>query len=63
MFRGECGQGGGCGRNREVIECFRCHKLGHFQYECPDGDKRANYAEMEEDVLLMVHVEVNSTKK
>lgn len=40
--------GRGCGRaalrgrgrgrqqfNKATVECFRCHKLGHFQYECP----------------------------
>lgn len=31
----------GCGRdkhqlNKEAIECYYCHKLGHFQYKCPN---------------------------
>jgi len=33
---------GGRGRqsfNKALIECFQCHKLGHFQYECPDITK------------------------
>ena len=38
MFRG--GRGRGRGRrqslNKAIIECFKCHKLGHFQYECPN---------------------------
>ena len=21
--------------NKATVECFKCHKLGHFQYECP----------------------------
>lgn len=36
-FRG--GRGRGRGRqamNRSTIECYKCHKLGHFKYECPD---------------------------
>lgn len=59
MIRGRGGRGlfrGGCGRgrgrqylNKAVIECFRCHKLGHFQYKCPDWEKRANYTELEEE--------------
>ncbi|XP_050387263.1 uncharacterized protein LOC126803509 [Argentina anserina] len=34
------GRGRGRGRGRlgfskALIECFKCHKLGHYQYECP----------------------------
>jgi hypothetical protein len=41
--------------NKTTVECYRCHKLGHFQYECPTETKKANYAEMdkEEEILLM----------
>ena len=41
--------------NKATVECFRCHKLGHFQYECPSWDKEANYAELgeEEEMPLM----------
>jgi hypothetical protein len=31
------------------MECFKCHKLGHFQYECLSWDKEANYAELGEE--------------
>jgi len=38
--RGRCrsshGNGRGCGRytpNKTFIECFHCHKLGHYQYD------------------------------
>ena len=37
VFRG--GRGRGTGRqplNKALIECFKCHKLGHFQDECPN---------------------------
>lgn len=42
--------------NKAFVECFKCHKSGHFQYECPDWEKGANYAELKEEVLLMAHV-------
>ena len=35
-----CGvfRGRGRGRqafNKAIVECYKCHQLGHFQYECP----------------------------
>ena len=63
------GRGGrGRGRqffNREHVECFKCHKLGHFQYECPMWEKNANYAEFddEEEMLLMSFTETKSIDK
>ncbi|PNY16540.1 retrovirus-related Pol polyprotein from transposon TNT 1-94, partial [Trifolium pratense] len=39
-------RGRGRGRqNKEMIECYNCHKLGHYQSECPDWEGNANYAE------------------
>ncbi|KAJ0809226.1 putative RNA-directed DNA polymerase [Helianthus annuus] len=57
------GRGRGRGRqtmNRETVECYRCHKLGHFSYECPDS-KEANYAgfDEEEEVMLMARVDLS----
>lgn len=54
--RGACG----CERqqlSKETIECFHCGKLGHYRYECPNWEDKANVAndEQEEDVLLMAH--------
>ncbi|KAL2524194.1 Retrovirus-related Pol polyprotein from transposon TNT 1-94 [Abeliophyllum distichum] len=51
--------------NRATVECYRCHKLGHFQYECPTWDKEANYAELddEEEMLLMSYVEMHETNR
>jgi hypothetical protein len=68
VFRG--GRGRGRGRqpiNKAVIECFKCHKLGHYQYECPDWERGVNYAELEgeeeEELLLMSYVELKHAKK
>ena len=66
VFRG--GRGRGRGRqslNKSIIECFKCHKLGHFQYECFDWEKKANYAELEEEeeLLLMPYEELHQTKR
>jgi transposase InsO family protein len=42
--------------NKEYIECYKCHKLGHYQSECPDWGESAKYAELnkEEETFLMV---------
>ena len=47
--------------NKALIECYKCHQLGNFQYECSKWEKEANYAEHEEkeEPLLMSYVEHN----
>ena len=66
VFRG--GRGRGRGRqplNKAIIECFKCHKLGHFQDEYPQWEKKANYAELveEDEILLMSYIEPHQRKK
>lgn len=62
------GRGRGRGRqqfNKALVECYRCHNLGHFQYECPKGEKQAHYAEFNdpEEMLLMAHTDLSQRKK
>ena len=58
------GRGRGHGRpgfNKTLVECFYCHDLGHFQYECPKKNKgnesQAHFAKTSEPLLLMTYVE------
>ncbi|PNX70814.1 retrovirus-related Pol polyprotein from transposon TNT 1-94 [Trifolium pratense] len=62
------GRGRGRGRQsftKDTMECFKCHKLRHFQYECPEWNKETNYAELDDDeeLLLMALVEENEAKR
>jgi len=59
---GQRGRGGGRGRGRmnKLIEYFMCHKLGHYQNECPTWEENdANYGEFDdsEEMLLMAKQE------
>jgi hypothetical protein len=64
-FRGR-GRGRGRGTRegnfgKSFVECYNCHKTGHFQWECPHKrEEKANFAEIEEEeeqMLLMAYTE------
>ena len=64
-FRGRGRSRGRASFNKSMVECYRCHKLGHFQYECPSYAHYAKYAEPDEDqeMLLMSYVETHNSKR
>ncbi|PNX83543.1 retrovirus-related Pol polyprotein from transposon TNT 1-94, partial [Trifolium pratense] len=58
-------RGRGRGRqSNENVECYKCHKLGHYQSDCPIWAENANYAEFddEEEMLLMAKTNCEDEK-
>ena len=62
-------RGRGRGRSfvtRSTINCFRCGKQGHYQFECPGLEKEAvNDAEFdeEEELLLMAYTKKSKVER
>ncbi|KAJ8775010.1 hypothetical protein K2173_020014 [Erythroxylum novogranatense] len=54
-FRGRGRGGGRRSFDKSTVECYNCHRLGHFQYECPlkATTTRANYAEGNDEINHM----------
>nr|KYP33374.1 Retrovirus-related Pol polyprotein from transposon TNT 1-94 [Cajanus cajan] len=44
--------------DKSTVECYTCHQLGHFSWECSNQRREANYVENEEEMLLMVHNDI-----
>jgi len=60
------GRGKGRGRqnfDKAIVECYYCHKLVHFQYECPKLKKEANYVKVDEEMLLMAYVNCQNANR
>jgi len=62
-FRGR-GRGRGMSSfDKSTVECYHCHKLGTFQYECPSKESTTNFVVSQEEMLLMTHLEDTQTQK
>lgn len=40
------------------VESYKFHELGHFQYQCPQEDTKANFTEAKEEMLLIASEDV-----
>ena len=71
-FKADDGQFQGKGRRRDQhfdkskVECFRCHKFGHYRSECytrlpkdKENEPQSNFAETKEVETLLMVVQAN----
>ncbi|PNX93700.1 retrovirus-related Pol polyprotein from transposon TNT 1-94 [Trifolium pratense] len=49
------GRGRSNSNSKEFVEYYKCHKLGHYQSDCPNWEENANFAEFDEhgEMLMM----------
>jgi len=45
--------------DKSIVECYYYHKLGHYQFECPSKEKKANFTKTQKKMLLMTYMDNN----
>jgi hypothetical protein len=45
--------------DKSIVECYYYHKLGHYQFECPSKEKKANFTKTQKEMLLMTYMDNN----